>query len=246
MVEGRSRLLLQSALRSVLAAMLVGAALAWFTNSSVHVRGSFSFTAMVLLCVGGLLVLWRLREHHPFDTFGIANQITLARGVLVMLLLAFVGAGSNHSLQVAAFWIAFVSSSMDVLDGWAARRTHTSSAYGARFDMETDALLILTLSVLTWQFDKAGAWVLGSGAMRYAFVATSLALPWLQHPLPSSLRRKAVAVMQTVALVIAIAPWVSQSVSVVLCACALAALAWSFLVDIVWLRRHSSGSVTAT
>jgi phosphatidylglycerophosphate synthase len=246
MVEDRSRLLLHSALRSVLAAMLVGLVLAWFTNSVVNVRASFTFTAMVLLCLGGLLVLWRLWAHHPFDTFGIANQITLARGALVMLLLAFIGAGSTRALQVAAFWLALVSSSMDVLDGWAARRTKTSSAYGARFDMETDALLILTLSLLTWQFDKAGAWVLASGLMRYTFVAASLALPWLRYELPSSLRRKAIAVLQTVSFVIAIAPWTSRSVSVAVCACALAALTWSFLVDIVWLRRRSTSTVRAT
>jgi phosphatidylglycerophosphate synthase len=238
-------LLLHSALRSVLAAMLVGVALAWFTNSMVNARGSFTFTAMVLLCVGGLLVLWRLLAHHPFDTFGAANQITLARGVLVMLLLAFVGAESTHAQQVAAFWLALVSSSMDVLDGWAARRTKTSSAYGARFDMETDALLILTLSLLTWQFDKAGAWVLASGLMRYGFVAASLVLPWLQHELPSSLRRKTVAVIQVVSLITAIAPWTLRSVSVAICACALAALGWSFLVDMVWLRKRSMNSVTA-
>jgi phosphatidylglycerophosphate synthase len=225
--------------------MLVGVALAWFTHSIVDARESFTYTAMVLLCVGGLLVLWRLRAHHPFDTFGIANQITLARGVLVILLLAFIDAGSTHAQQVAAFWLALVSSSMDVLDGWAARRTNTSSAYGARFDMETDALLILTLSLLTWQFDKAGVWVLASGLMRYAFVAASLVLPWLQHELPSSLRRKTVAVVQVVSLVTAIAPWTPGGVSVAICACALAALAWSFLVDIVWLRKRSMNAVTA-
>ena len=38
-----------------------------------------------------------------------------------------------------------------------------ASAFGARFDMETDALLLLVLAALAWQFDKAGAWVLASG-----------------------------------------------------------------------------------
>ena len=40
------------------------------------------------------------------------------------------------------------------------------SAFGARFDMETDALLILALSVLVWRHAKAGAWVLASGLLR--------------------------------------------------------------------------------
>jgi hypothetical protein len=60
--------------------------------------------------------------------------------------------------------------------------------------MESDALLILVLSVLVWQHDKAGAWVLLGGLMRYAFVAAAWAWPWLGGPLRSTLRGKTVAV----------------------------------------------------
>ena len=65
-------------------------------------------------------------------------------------------------------------------DGWVARRTRTASAFGARFDMETDALLILVLSALVWRMEKAGAWVIASGLMRYAFVAAAIAWPWMR------------------------------------------------------------------
>src|SRR5690606_9241922 len=119
-------------------------------------------------------------------------------------------------------------------------------AYGARFDMETDALLILTLSILAWQFDKAGAWVIASGLMRYAFLGASLLMPWLQHPLPPSLRRKTVAAVQMISLMVAVAPFVSSGISGVLCACALALLSCSFLIDIIWLRRHSVTPMAAT
>ena len=34
---------------------------------------------------------------------------------------------------------------LDVVDGWVARRTRTSTAFGARFDGEVDAFLILVL-----------------------------------------------------------------------------------------------------
>lgn len=246
MVEDGSRLLLKSALRCILAAMVLGVALAWQIAARTGLGGSLIVRTLVLLCIGALFVVWPLRAHHPFDRVGIANQITMMRGVLALLLLSFVGMGQTLQLQIAALSIAMISSALDAADGWAARRTRMSSTYGARFDMETDALLILTLSLLAWQFDKAGAWVLASGLMRYAFVLAARLLPWLQRPLPPSNRRKAVAVIQVVSLVIAIAPFVSPSITAPLSACALAVLAWSFLVDVAWLRRHASDSMAVT
>ncbi len=95
--------------------------------------------------------------------------------------------------------IASVAAALDGVDGWIARRTRTASAFGARFDMETDALLILVLSALVWRSGKAGAWVLASGLMRYAFVAAATIWPWMQEPLEPSRRRQAVCVVQVVA-----------------------------------------------
>jgi phosphatidylglycerophosphate synthase len=231
--------------------MVLGVALASLVNSLLEVGESFIWRTTVLLCIGGLLVVWPLRAHHPFDRLGVANHITMIRAVLVLVLLGFVGMGDSPRLQAAALCIAMISSALDAVDGWAARRTQMSSAYGARFDMETDALLILTLSVLAWQFDKAGVWVLLSGSMRYAFVGAAMLWPWLQQPLPPSFRRKTLAVVQTVSLVISIAPFVSPDISGPLCACGLVMLAWSFFIDIAWLKRawlkrRTSNSMAAT
>ena len=43
--------------------------------------------------------------------------------------------------------MATVALLLDAVDGQVARRTNTVSALGARFDMETDAFLVLVLSV---------------------------------------------------------------------------------------------------
>jgi phosphatidylglycerophosphate synthase len=238
MVEDGSRLLLKSALRSILAAMVLGVALAWMIDGIVGLGGSLVTRTALLVCIGALVVLWPLQAHHPFDRLGVANQITLTRSVLVIVLVGLVGTGATPRVQVAALCVATISSALDAVDGWAARRTQMSSAYGARFDMETDALLILTLSVLACQFGKAGAWVLGSGLMRYGFIGAARLWPWLQHPLPPSLRRKTVAVVQVVSLIVTIAPFVPRRVSAPVSACALALLAWSFLVDVAWLKRR--------
>ena len=242
MVEDESRLLLKSALRSILAATLLGVALAWMGHAIVDLNGSFMARTAVLLCVGALLLPRPVQVHHPFAHIGLANQITMARGVLVILLVGLIGMDATPRLQAAALGVAMISSALDAVDGWVARRTRMSSVYGARFDMETDALQILTLSILAWQFGKAGAWVLASGLMRYAFVGAALLFPWLEGPLPASNRRKAIAVAQTVSLVIAIAPFVSHDISGPLCACALALLMYSFLVDVAWLRRRTLDS----
>jgi len=113
------------------------------------------------------------------------------------------------------------------------------SAFGARFDMETDAALLLVLGALAWQLDRAGAWVLASGLMRYAFVAAGVGLAWLRRPLPPSFRRKLVCAVQTGVLVAVLAPVLAPPVTSVLAALALAALCYSFAADVIWLRRHS-------
>jgi phosphatidylglycerophosphate synthase len=219
---------------------VLGVAVSWIASAALGLDLHYLFRTAVLFCIGAPLLLWRLAAYHPFNRLGIANRITMGRGVLAALLAGLIGMGSETRLQCAAFCVAMIASALDGVDGWSARRTGMSSSYGARFDMETDALLILVLSLLAWQFDKAGAWVLGSGLLRYAFVAASWAVPWLQGPLPPSGRRKTIAAVQTVFLVSAIAPFVPTAISTALCAVSLTLLAWSFLSDIVWLKRHSS------
>ena len=112
------------------------------------------------------------------------------------------------------------------------------SGFGARFDMETDAAFILVLSILVWQHGKAGAWVLLCGLMRYAFVAAGWMVPWLARPLRATRRGRTVAVLQLFGLSIALAPGVLPPASVVAAFITLAALAWSFTIDVVWLSRQ--------
>ena len=62
--------------------------------------------------------------------------------------------------------------------------------FGARFDLEIDAWLILVLALLVWQSGRVGPWVLAIGLMRYVFVLASWYLPALRGPLPPSRRRQ--------------------------------------------------------
>jgi phosphatidylglycerophosphate synthase len=184
-----------------------------------------------------LVIVSRVGRHHPFGRFGPANHVTLLRLILVAAVGALIGERPAVRAAWSAVGVTVVVAVLDGVDGWLARRSRVSSAFGARFDMETDALLILVLSVLVWQHGKAGPWVLACGAMRYAFVAAGWWLPWMAGPLRSTVRGKTVAIAQLVGLGVALSPLVSQPHSAIVATVTLAALTWSFAVDVAWLRR---------
>jgi phosphatidylglycerophosphate synthase len=105
--------------------------------------------------------------------------------------------------------------------------------------MEVDALLILMLSILVWRYGKAGAWVTVSGLLRYLFVAAGWIVPWMRRPLRSTLRGKAICVVQIGGLVVALLPGVQPPMSSAIAAASLTALCSSFFVDTLWLYRCS-------
>jgi phosphatidylglycerophosphate synthase len=189
-----------------------------------------------------LLARRSARTHHPFPRFGPANQVTMVRAFLVAIVAGFIGEPSLPSAGWIVVCAAVVATVLDGVDGWLARRTGMASAFGARFDMETDALLIQVLAVLAWQYGKAGPWVLISGLLRYQFVAAGWVLPWMREPLFPSVRRKAICVVQIVGLILTILPPIVPPASEWLAAASLAALAYSFLVDTVWLWRQAPAS----
>jgi phosphatidylglycerophosphate synthase len=167
---------------------------------------------------------------------GPANVITAARAVLVAGVAAAGFLATAPGVAGPLVAVGTVAALLDLADGWVARRTGTTTAFGARFDMEVDAALILVLSALVWRFGVTGPWVLASGLMRYLFVAAAGPWPWLAAPLPPSRRRQTVCVVQIVTLLVALAPIVPRPVAVASAAAGLAVLAWSFAVDVAWLR----------
>ncbi len=114
--------------------------------------------------------------------FGPANQITLVRALLVAALASLALRPATPAVAWLIAVIAIGVVLLDGVDGWVARRTATESAFGARFDTETDAALILVLAVLVWQHGKAGPWIVASGLLRYVFLASAWVLPWMRPP----------------------------------------------------------------
>ena len=174
---------------------------------------------------------------HPHARFGAANRVTLLRLGMTALLAALLGETLSTAAWRNVVVVATASASFDAVDGWLARRSGLASAFGARFDMESDAAFTLVLSALVFQSGQVGVWVLASGLMRYAFVAAARRWPWLAGPLRPSRRRQTACVVQIATLIACLSPAVPPALAAVLAATSLALLAWSFAVDVRHLHR---------
>jgi phosphatidylglycerophosphate synthase len=223
-----------------LTALVAVVALAILGRMALSLSAAYPIKAAVLFAAIMLLALGYIGAHHPFPRYGAANQITTIRMALTVLVASLIGEPGVPAVAAAAALAAFVITLLDGMDGWLSRRTQMISAFGARFDMETDALLIQVLAILAWQYGKAGAWVLTSGLLRYVFVAAGWLWDWMRRPLFASQRRKVICVVQVVGLILTIVPIVPPPESAFLAAVSLAILCYSFLVDTVWLWRHAA------
>ncbi|WP_299734593.1 CDP-alcohol phosphatidyltransferase family protein [uncultured Roseobacter sp.] len=173
---------------------------------------------------------------YPHSVLGSCNSVTLARAAMISVLAGAVL--EPGSAPWIVFVIASVAFAMDGLDGWLARRSGLSSAFGARFDMETDAVLGALLALILLSSGRAGPEVLVLGFTRYVFVAASIVIPKLGGALPESFRRKAVCVVQIAALIILLCPLTPASLLWPISVSAALLLLWSFAIDIRWLFRE--------
>lgn len=234
----RASVLGASALGLVVVIGLAWAARLWLQLGALY-PGKAAAVFATTMVIGFLFV----GEHHPYPRFGPANHVTMIRATLVALIASLIGEPEIPGVAAAAVALATVVTVLDGVDGWVARRSRMVSGFGARFDLETDALLVLVMSALVWRHGKAGAWVLLGGIMRYAFVAAGWLLPWMAHPLRPTRRGKTITVCHMVGLSVALAPIVPAPLSAFAVGATLAALSWSFAVDVRRLWRKESGIV---
>lgn len=225
----------------------VGAALA---GTAAAVAGASPvaapFLVATLLVYAGVavVIVQTVEGRHPHPRFGAANLATLTRLGIAAIFAGIVVEGllDRSRITPGIAWtcaaLLLVALVLDGVDGRLARRQAMASRFGARFDMEVDALTILLLSILAILLGKAGGWVVLIGLMRYAFVAAAILQPALAAPLPPSQRRQAVCVVQYAALLVLLPPVLHPPVTSAVAAISLAALAWSFAIDIGWLLRR--------
>lgn len=227
------------------------------TGIAMHARLTlvlFAVPTASMLLIGttlwsAILVLaWRGLSWHPHENFGPANIVTLFRAAGTVLVASLIPVAMLMPVQW--LWmltvLAVLLLSLDGVDGYLARHTRLASSFGARFDMEIDALLILTISVFLWRSGEMGIWITALGLMRYAFLLAGVWLRPLQGDLFTSFRRKLVCVIQLVALCAILSPLISAPLSSVLGAIALICLTGSFTRDILWLYRQRAREVDIT
>jgi phosphatidylglycerophosphate synthase len=229
----------------LLAGVLAGAAsiqavgVLWAQDLAFTLSAVAGFAALAALAAVGSA------RHHPHPRFGAANQITLARGTATALLAGLVAAPDVLGVSVVHAWLPFAAASalliLDLCDGALARRQGLASNFGARFDREVDAAAILVLSALAVVLAGAPAWTLGIGALRYLYLGAGWLVPALTRPLPYSLRRRAVCGVQIAALGILLAPPLPEAWIAAIAGAALAALALSFLRDLLWCLARPLG-----
>ena len=194
--------------------------------------------------MAALLVRFLPRDLPP-PGLGAANQITLVRATLIMPLAGLIVQPAPPT-AAALWWVVAVSTvalALDGVDGLVARRRGQETRFGARFDMELDAFLMLVLSVLVWRSGRVDAWVLLIGALRYLFVAAGRLWPLLTADLPDSLRRKAICVVQGIGLIACLAPLVPPDLATRMATGALGLLVYSFAVDVIWLIVNAPGGI---
>ena len=200
--------------------------------------GAVGWTAGLVAATTGAALLAVGLHRTGTTRFGPANVVTLVRATLGQAVAALVAASfvglDQRALLVT---LAAVALALDLVDGRVARRTGSVTALGARFDMETDAFLILVLSIAAGPV--VGWWVLAIGLARYALLLAEGVWPWLQVPVRRRYWRKVVAGVQGVTLAFVVSGLVQTVAASALLLGALGLLAESFGRDVVWLsRRH--------
>lgn len=182
------------------------------------------------------------------QTLSPADRVTLTRavltcGVAAMVADAFTTRGLERNTTVLVVLVV-VALLLDALDGPVARLTQTATRFGARFDMECDALLILVLAVHVAQI--LGWWVLAIGAARYVLLVAQRGLPWLRGVVPPKRWRKAVAASIGAALTLAASRSAPREVALAIVAAGLASLVLSFGTEVAELWRNRGTATRAS
>jgi len=227
----------QSVLRASALGFAVVIGIAWAARPWLQLGALYPAKAGAVFATMMMIAFGFVGDHHPYLRFGPANHVTMIRVMLVALIAGFIGEPAIPKVAAAASAAAVVMTVLDGVDGLLARRSRMVSAFGARFDMETDAVFVMAMSTLVWQHGKTGPWVLLGGILRYAFVLAGSWLPWMARPLRPTRRARVISVCHMIGLGVALAPVVPAPLNSIAVASTLAALSWSFAADVRRLWR---------
>jgi phosphatidylglycerophosphate synthase len=173
---------------------------------------------------------------------GAANAVTLVRAVLSVVIAGLVVSSWQTAVpRSLVVTLAVVALLTDAVDGRVARALDQVTAFGAAFDMETDAFLILVLSV--YAVPLVGPWVLLIGLARYLLLLAGLVWPWLSAASPPRRWAQVVAAVQGIVLTVVAADIAPRHVSQAMAVVSLGLLTESFGHQVLGLRAMRRSSV---
>lgn len=163
--------------------------------------------AAAMMAVQMAVLWWALRfNHRPdgaplFPDLGVANSMTLTRGLLTCLMAGFLfGPTPQGWLAWAPALLYMTERVIDFFDGFVARYTRRESKLGSILDMEFDGLGILIAVGLAIQIDHLPLWylILGLGRQLFVFgIWVRQRQGWPVFDLPPSDHRRLIAGFQT-------------------------------------------------
>jgi CDP-diacylglycerol--glycerol-3-phosphate 3-phosphatidyltransferase len=192
--------------------------------------------ALATMAVQMIVLWWALRfNHHPegaalFPDLGLANGMTLTRGLLTCLMAGFLfGPMPVGWLAWAPAVLYMTERVIDFFDGFVARYTSRETKLGTILDMEFDGLGILIAVGLAIQYGHLPVWYLVLGLGRQLFVLgiwIRQRLNWPVRDLPPSDHRRLIAGFQTAFISIVLWPlWTPETAMFA---------AWLFAVPLIF------------
>jgi len=216
--------------------LLVGAIFALVTASMlVSFQSSALLAVLAFYISGSLLAIQLFVQGFPHRQLGLGNLITIGRFVLVSALFSVVFGLVNPWLIIFVSVFALV---LDGFDGYFARRAKKVSEFGARLDMEVDSALAAVLALSLWSSGLVGVEILLLAIPRYLFAFASNIFAWMTSPLPYSLARRVISVIQIASLIGLHAPFLPEVLITPVALIVIGLLIWSFGKDIIWLWRN--------
>jgi len=195
-------------------------------------------------------------NHPPGDpgavaaTLGVANAVTLARGLLYAAVAGFLLTGG---LPDALAWTPALlygaGVALDAVDGALARGPGRLTALGERLDMAFDTLGFLVAPLVGVAWGRLPAWYLSLSAARYLFKLGRWQRRARGRPvfdLPDSRVRRPLAGLQMAFIAVALAPPLPTTVVGTLAAVVLAPSLSVFVRDYLVVAGHLGASIPET
>jgi phosphatidylglycerophosphate synthase len=195
-----------------------------------------TFGQGALLSIAGVVGVMRMVTLHRASLaaaggFGSANAVTSLRLFGSALLCGSSGVLEPHACSLLAAAVL----ALDGVDGWLARATHRASAFGAAYDMETDAFYVAASGFAAYRFGHVGLFFLTCGALRYLYVLTLAALGERDDDAPRTQLGRSVFGIVAASSIVAL--WPVPGLAVPFAICATLALAYSFGRSLAWVLR---------